>query len=908
VFSGDAGDDAAHPAASSGTGSRGTSPFERLDAFVSSADNRLIDRLSFAVGETGGRRTIVLRVRASNQLPPVLVLDGALACRNYLKKPNLFVPCNARLHPPVNPKVVNKLLASDPTQIVWLREDGSSGFTVESLPDASFQPLHKWVDYVLQKNIQPLQAWVAAHQFEFEPFVCREDRMARAKKPPPRKERGDRSSTPASDESELPAATVKKPTKQPQTGTPEAFTPAKRRGPGALEKQLLAMQAEFRASEEPLDSEERSAQWRGMGQLYAELGASRHDCTICWVNGLWESDTPPREIIAAWQEAEKPGASARPLTGEELNAMTPQEPRGPAELAALAAYLVWASIQNPPPEEVVSRLQQTGRYLQQHERDMPVRVAWLAWHALVAMSSGDELTLARARDRLLARLHQQGMQPNLDMAGFLRTSGGGDTSRIAELQQQLPGLHKKALAWVKESVSKSDAPPEALRLTPPHVDLMFAVGYARGGELRASKAARQNGERELEDGGDLHAWCRDAFRHRIAEAVDARPPAPLEGALITQLKALQKSKYAYALDKYRERSRMLHDGQKINEYAHTIAIAKWQKEFVRLAGASHDELHDGILRLMQTAGNGRSPLGERASIIKHALEFAPRLGDATGRELLDQACKLLDNEKLPLYNRAGLLDKGLLVAAHFDQLEFVRVFLNELETTVPALIEGFFTPVTTGENSEELAWAVDSLFKQCLRGMRKMGLRTETSRLLEKLQEALSAHVRKKTKKKSAAKEFVKNLQLDLQWGKLQLHVAAGYFYFGREDEAARLIDEVRNELFQERFIPNPVFKTQLVCAYIDALAHAPIAFAVPRIQELFNTGAAEKKLAGVVDNRTNATAYMLAISPLQVVESAVLALCGEDFGLDRESRRWLDEDEFLVRRRIHRDVRPASG
>jgi cellulose synthase operon protein C len=44
----------------------------------------------------------------------------------------------------------------------------------------------------------------------------------------------------------------------------------------------------------------------------------------------------------------------------------------------------------------------------------------------------------------------------------------------------------------------------------------------------------------------------------------------------------------------------------------------------------------------------------------------------------------------------------------------------------------------------------------------------------------------------------------------------------------------------------------------------------------------------------------------LAIVEAAVLALVGDDAALDPATRRWLDESEFLVRRRIHRDVRQA--
>jgi hypothetical protein len=45
----------------------------------------------------------------------------------------------------------------------------------------------------------------------------------------------------------------------------------------------------------------------------------------------------------------------------------------------------------------------------------------------------------------------------------------------------------------------------------------------------------------------------------------------------------------------------------------------------------------------------------------------------------------------------------------------------------------------------------------------------------------------------------------------------------------------------------------------------------------------------------------------LRVVEAAVLAIVNDDFALGPAVRRWLDDDEFRVRRRIHRDLLEAT-
>ena len=46
----------------------------------------------------------------------------------------------------------------------------------------------------------------------------------------------------------------------------------------------------------------------------------------------------------------------------------------------------------------------------------------------------------------------------------------------------------------------------------------------------------------------------------------------------------------------------------------------------------------------------------------------------------------------------------------------------------------------------------------------------------------------------------------------------------------------------------------------------------------------------------------------LDVVESVVMAIAGDEQTLGANARRWLDDDEFIVRRRIHRDFQAARA
>jgi hypothetical protein len=78
------------------------------------------------------------------------------------------------------------------------------------------------------------------------------------------------------------------------------------------------------------------------------------------------------------------------------------------------------------------------------------------------------------------------------------------------------------------------------------------------------------------------------------------------------------------------------------------------------------------------------------------------------------------------------------------------------------------------------------------------------------------------------------------------------------------------------------------------------VRLALGRVEELF------QRLHGVTDSQTTNTHYSLA--RLRLVEAAVLAVVNDDFALGPTVRRWLDDDEYRVRRRIHRDVRALVG
>ena len=107
------------------------------------------------------------------------------------------------------------------------------------------------------------------------------------------------------------------------------------------------------------------------------------------------------------------------------------------------------------------------------------------------------------------------------------------------------------------------------------------------------------------------------------------------------------------------------------------------------------------------------------------------------------------------------------------------------------------------------------------------------------------------------------------------------------------LLQEARQLLFSQ--VLHRENASRLTSRYVSTLAQAPVEIALRGIEEILD------KLEGVFDNFTTHTHFSL--SQLQVVEAIVLGIVTEDFALGGEVRRWLDDDEFLIRRRIHGDL-----
>jgi hypothetical protein len=862
---------------------------EEVDELVRTADDRLIDRLSFAVGERDGCRTIAIGVRPGKwSAPPVLSLR-AVEFRPYLKLKNLFVPCGTRLQPPLRRDAVRKLLAEDPAQVVWLYPEADGRFTPESLPDEAFRPLRDWVEYVLDQDRQALETWVEAARFDFEPFVCKEDQPPAKPKPPRRSASSERSpasgrETQASVPLGEPVAKVAKKPPRARKGDADEFADLPREEPSELRKRLDALERQFLDFDGPLDAPERQALWPELARLNAAL-ENPAEAAVCWLNALWESDERSEgKLSKEFASRETQGQAA------DLDRLLGLPEPSLADLRGLVAHVVWAATRTPPPKALVQRLPRIRAFLEEHEERLAVRAVWLAWTSLVKLSAGDVLGLARARDRLLERLLEHGLSPDNDLPGFMRFAEqkSGERSRVVrERILRLRNLGHRWITTVCGEGRESDHTP-----TSAYADLMFAFGLAWLGETNDCRGLRRQAEETLRRRDEVHWILLDAFSYRIQQLVEGKAPGgPLPDELIEKLNRLQeyaqdssvpkedpRRLFRYKIDRLRQHSRILEPNEKTDPYHHARSRHDELGKELSLLRDVHDR--DVLVGRFKELIKDKNPLQARLRTYSVALELAGRLGEAFTAEILGRLVSALGPAPEPpapveLIARAELLDRALFAAAHYDRPEYVQAFVSQ------------FLRLLESKHARGGVPELDTVAGQCFRGLRKLGLRDEIDQLLKQMAALVLRGERLESLRQRQEGSWPAGLRT-------LLHVASGWLYFGRNDEAIPILDEARDVLFEGELSYQE--KTSLACTYLSTLGHASSHLALPRMEELFGD------LGKITDTFTTSSHYFLL--QLDVVEAAVQAIISDEFALGAAARRWLDDDEYLVRRRIHRDVR----
>jgi hypothetical protein len=174
-------------------------------------------------------------------------------------------------------------------------------------------------------------------------------------------------------------------------------------------------------------------------------------------------------------------------------------------------------------------------------------------------------------------------------------------------------------------------------------------------------------------------------------------------------------------------------------------------------------------------------------------------------------------------------------------------------------------------------------------------MRDEIDRFLNKLRDEILHGA-------SMAELKKKYIALPVMWSAVLeclLNLAAGWSTFGMHDQATPILNEARNELLNPKAVKiEPKNYVRLAQAYVSACGQCLSETGFARILEMFNKMEKEKI------NNTWTTSMCYSRFHLNLVEDVIQAIVSDDFALGPTGRKWLDDDEYLVRRRIHADMK----
>jgi len=843
-----------------------------VDKLLEYLPEEIVGRLVFAVSGDTAKPTIIIRARTGRHPAPDLSLGtGAEEYAPLNQMPDVYAPAGAIVEPPLRRERLRSILGIEPREVMWLARTGDNKFRVERIADDAFAPLSEWADYVLHASAPSIVPWMRSSVFDFASYVSTglewaserppsiDDEDEREKK---RKKRGQRQPAVVVEDEPAPAPV-------PKPATPKPPKPQQAQQSDApqtqvqIDAELAALEAEFIALDAPGDAPERIELLDRLGHTYARLDR-RRDAGLCFARAVWESPADEAQTrLDTWIAAD---LKATPPTKALEKALALEMPGGDdvRMVAALTARVVPAVAKDP---------HKVTRWLDDHDGELDARTLWLSRIGLAGLSGGDPLLLAHARDRILARL-AGGLPVERELPAFLRLAGRsgalGNASgehlgtALEELSQRIEKTRRKR--------TPLEAPPQ---LTGAYVNFQLAYGFARIGKQDRARALVADAKRTLAGEAQkllgaagtnaeevakarqhltVHDYLIAAYSARVDQAIAGMASeTPLPDELGAQLAGLDRVA-RYKVDRLREASRILEPLERPD------AIGAWIKHQKDSRGpefAALREITDPIKRakaldkLVDTAAANET---ERERLIDGIFDVLLELPESGAVPILSRTWPLI--ARVPEARRAVLYAEALVVAGHFGRTELV-----------PAMLEALGVAIRNVAGAD-----LERVLQHSLRALRRIGLRAEMAELLAEAEHAMPAN------------------RVEALRGRLAL--AAGLAFLGESARALPIFDQARAALGESMVLP---VRLELTRALALAYAQAPLQNALGGLAEL------AAQLRDITDSYGTNSHYCLSV--LHFVESLVLGITSDDLALGEAGRRFVEDDEHLIRRRLHRDL-----
>jgi hypothetical protein len=848
-----------------------------IDQLLAYLPEDVVARLTFAA--TGGDDPLVIvRARSGRHAPPELAL-AAEAYAPLADLPDIYAPAGSIVEPPLRRERLRRVLSGPQREepegtaggdggaggeVLWLAPLPDRRFRVERIADRAFAPLAEWADYVIHASAPAFVPWLRATELEFAPFVS--TGLEWASGPP-----GPVDDPETDDDKRKKPRASRGRTPEP---APEPVASGRSRGAGAavvaaspasppealvtaieIDAELATLEAAFIELDAPGDAPERVALLERLAIVYARLGR-RRDAGLCFARAVWEA--PPVHAQArldAWIAAD--GG----LAGHHALARILAEAAPDLDDVRLVAAVAAGA---PALEDDSHRVQ---RWLDEHDGALDARTLWLARVGLARRAGGDPLGLAHTRDRILAGL-AGGLPVQRELPAFLwfagRTGALGNASgehltrALEELAQRIGKTRRKR--------SATEAPAQ---LTGAYVHLQLAYGFARIGKHDRARALVQEAREALAQvaSDPVHAYLIAAFAARVEQAIaGVAPETPLAEALGAQLAALDRLA-RYKVDRLREASRILEPLAALDPFGVFIDQRIHARGSPLVAVRAIMEPRARAVAVGQLVETAATSEPDRARLIDGILDLLLGLPESDAMPILARTAPLIG--QLPEPRRAVLYAGALVVAGHFGRTDLVSELLAQLGTAIRAVA----------------ATDLERVLQHSLRALRRIGLPAEMAELLAEVEHARSAS------------------EPGALYGRLA--IAAGLAFLGDTARALPIFDQARaalgadfqalGEVRKDGTRPPLTRLLELTRALALAYAQAPLGDALGGIAEL------AQHLREITDHLNTNSHFCLSV--LHFVESLVLGITSDDLALGEASRRFVEDDEHLIRRRLHRDL-----
>lgn len=444
-------------------------------------------------------------------------------------------------------------------------------------------------------------------------------------------------------------------------------------------------------------------------------------------------------------------------------------------------------------------------------------------------------------------------------------------------RSQVIELHDLVREWAKVGSMTGAVPmPFGENPTVAYVDLMFAYGLARMGEVEQSTKLAESARVALEkfpaetDKGIAGRFFYEAFKYRIDQAAAGHSlSGRLSTVLLDELAEIDRKSGGkanstfgmahFVITRMMVQSRILEPFERPDPYKRFTTPHEGslkQALYELIDERDPERLVANVRELYRRSGAGPAMTVEQFDVLRESLPLSGRVGAEFAAELIrlvpDALRQTYPKQFDPLHKRAELLDCGFSLVGHFGHRDLAVL-----------LVEAFTECVTASADDDRVR-LINMVAGPCVRCLLQLGLRVELDGVLQRL---LSAVLDGRS---------LSDLQVRLSdqrepWMRMLqtlLGIAGGLLALGRTEQANPILDEAQVELLSAPSgKPIPQDHTRLATAYIAAVGHGPTESGFQRLIDLFSKIHPAKIL-----NSFN-TAPFFSRFHLEVVEEVVLAI-----------------------------------